>query len=125
LNTRAHISEDLQRLPSIVSEAFGDALIEDVAPAIARAWKGQIVALDVIDTRTYLEGVAPGEPVETGDGVTVEIESIPAAGYAGAIRRGRGGSYDYVGRRVAEQGIEAAEGDIRAALNKAGRKVRG
>jgi hypothetical protein len=125
VSARVHISEDLYRLPSIVEEAFAAALIDDVAPAIAREWKGQITALDVIDTRTYLEGVAPGEAVGGGNVLTVEIESAPAAGYASAIKRGRAGSYDYVGQRAAEQGLEAADGDVQAALDKAGKKVRG
>jgi hypothetical protein len=125
VSARVHISDDLRGLPGIVEETFGAALVDDVAPAIAQAWKGQIVALDVIDSRTYLDNVAPGEAVEGAEGLTVEIESVPASGYASAIKRGRAGSYDYVGRRVAEQGIEAADGDIRAALDKAGKKVQG
>lgn len=123
MSARVHISDDLRRLPALVEETFRDALVDDIAPAIAREWKGQIVGLDVIDTRTYLEGVAAGDPTEGAGGVTVTVESEPASGYASAIRRGRGGNYDYVGRRVAEQGIEAADGDIRAALDKAGKKV--
>lgn len=123
MSTRAHISDALRRLPAVIEETFRAALVDDIAPAIAREWKGQIVGLDVIDSRTYLEGVAPGDPVETAGGVTVTVESEPAAGYASAIKRGKGGNYDYVGQRVAEQGVEAADGDIRAALDKAGKKV--
>jgi hypothetical protein len=125
VSARIHISEALRRLPSVIEETFRAALVDDIAPAIAREWKGQIVGLDVIDTHTYLEGVAPGEAVETAGGATVTIQSEPAGGYASAIKRGKGGSYDYVGRRAAEQGFEAADGDIKAALDKAGKKVQG
>ena len=121
----AKISEDLRKLPAIAEETFRAALVDEIAPAIAAKWRGKIIELDVIDTRRYLEGVRPGEPAEGSGVVTVEIESVPASGYASAIRRGRGGNYDYVGRRVAEEGLAESDGDIRAALDGAGRKVRG
>jgi hypothetical protein len=77
----------------------------------------------VIDTGNYLHAVRVTGSEGSGDGFTVRVEAPEAEGYAGAIRRK--GESGYVGQRVAEQGIEAAEGDIRAALDKAGKKVQG
>jgi hypothetical protein len=115
------IPDGVERLGSIIEDVFGRALVDEIAPAIANAWKGNIVALDVIDSRTYLNAVrvtdisgAPGEVI---------IEAPEAAGYAGAIKRK--GDADYVGRRVAEEAPKAAEGEIKAALDRAGERLNG
>jgi hypothetical protein len=119
------LSDDLKRLPSIVQQEFRASLKDEIAPAIAEHWQGRIVDLDVIDSRTYLEGVAADDPIETNDLYTINIESKPASGYASAIKRGHKGDYDYVGQRVAEEGIEQSDGDIQAGLDKAGKRVAG
>lgn len=123
--TTTTLSADLLRLPSIIEEVFGRALVGKIAPAVARRWKARILELDVIDTRTYLEGVKPGGPVPGASGLSVVVESERAGGYAAAIRRGRGGNYDYVGRRAAEEGLERAKPDIESALDRAGKEVAG
>lgn len=117
------ISAAVQHLDDIVEQEFGRAVIDDVAPAVARGWTGRIVTLDVIDSRTYLDSVRVTGVYDVGEGLTAMVEAPEAAGYAGAIRRK--GESDYVGRRVAEEGIQAAEGDIKAALDHAGDRMRG
>src|SRR6187455_1528699 len=96
------IPEALLQLDSIIEREFGRALIEDVAPAIARGWKGRIEALDVIDTRTYLNAVRVTSVLDEGDGLTAMVEAPEASSYDAVIKR-RGES-DYVGQRVAEEG---------------------
>lgn len=118
-----YIPNDLLRLPDIVEGEFGRALVDEIAPAIARAWQGRIIALDVIESRTYLNAVRLTEVHDVGEGLTATVEAPEAAGYAAAIKR-RGES-DYVGRRVAEEGIRAAGPDIEAALDHAGDRVKG
>ena len=83
---------------------FRGALVDEIAPAVERHWKGEIEELDVIDSRTYLNSV--GVDGESGGVFTVTVDSGAASGYASAIKRGHGGDYDYVGQRVAELGVE-------------------
>lgn len=116
-------SRDLRGLRSIIDEEYGQSLIDEVAPALERGWKGQITGLDVVDKGTYLEAVRVTDVTESGDVTTVMIEAQEAAGYAGAIRRK--GESDYVGRRVAEEGIRAAEDAISEALERTADRVKG
>src|SRR5687767_6858271 len=116
------LSPDLKRLPSIIAQVFKGALVDDIAPALERGWRERTVALDVIDTGTYLRGIDAGQPTESGDVFSVIIDTKPAESYAGAIKRGHG-VYDYVGQRAAEEGVDRADPDIRAALDRAGREV--
>lgn len=123
------IPEDLVRLPSIIEAEFGRAVIDDIATAIAREWKGQIVEVRAVDSSTYLDAVEPGEPVDTPGGLTVTVEAPEARGYSDVVERGwrtRGrGQESYRGRYPAKRGVEAAEGDIRDALDRAADRVRG
>jgi hypothetical protein len=121
--SRVLISDDLLHLGSVVAEEFKSRLVDEIAPALAKHWKGEIEELDVIDTGRYLAGVAPDEQSSSGDVTTIVIESKPASGYAAAIKRGHKGNYDYVGQRVAEQAIERADAEIRAALDGAGKRI--
>lgn len=116
-------SRDIRGLRSIIDEEYGEMLIDEVAPAVERGWKGEISHLGVIDKGTYLEAVRVTDVTESGDVLTVMIEAPEASGYAAVIkRRGEG---DYVGRRVAGEGIQAVEGEIGAALDRAADRVKG
>jgi hypothetical protein len=123
MSATVNISDDLRNFGAAAVDSFRRAQVEDIAQAYTRAWQGEIEDLDVIDTGTYLHGVAADYAEEHGGVTTVVIESKPASGYAAAIKRGRGGSYDYVGQRVAEQAIERADGDVVVALDKAGKRI--
>jgi len=115
-----YLSPAIRELERVIVSAFSDA--QDAAAAsIAAGWKGEIVELDVIDTGNYLQAVRVTDTVEEGETRTVMVEAPEAGGYAAAIRR-RGES-DYVGRRVAEQGIAQATGAITQALVRAGAQV--
>jgi hypothetical protein len=123
--SEVYISPAIFQLPNLTKEAFGDAQ-DDIAQKIAGNWKGRIIELDVIDTHTYLSAVAVQDEVqESGDMRTVMIEAPEAAGYASAIKRGHDGDYDYVGQRVAEEGIKTSDGEIKSALDRAGDRVKG
>jgi len=115
------ISNDLKNLDRIIGDEFSRALTDEIAPDVAARWKGKVVEYDVIDTGSYLESIGVGDVSEGRDGATFVVEA-PGAPYAGAIKR-RGG--DYVGRRAAEEGIEAADADINAALDRAADRVKG
>lgn len=118
------IPADLDRLGDIVADEFGRALIENVAPAIARHWKGQIQAVEAVDSRTYLDSVEPGDAFNAGEGLTVIIEAPEARGYSDVVERGRRDG-SQAGRFPAQRGVEASEGDIKAGLDRAGDRVRG
>jgi hypothetical protein len=118
------ISGDLLRLGDIVEEEFGATLIDEVAPAVARHWRGQIEAVGAVDSRTYLDAVEPGEAFNSGEGLTVVVEAPEAGGYSDVVERGRRDG-SQAGRYPAQRGVEAAEGDIKAALDRAGDRVRG
>lgn len=120
----AVISSDLLRLDRIIEQEFGAVLIDEVAPAVARHWKGQIETVGAIDSRTYLDAVSPGEAFNDGDGLTVMVEAPAARGYSDVVERGRRDG-SQVGRFPAQRGVEAAEGDIKSALDRAGDRVRG
>lgn len=120
----AAISPDLLRLGDIIEEEFGAALIDEVAPALAQHWKGAIEAVEAVDSRTYLDSVEPGEAFNSGGGLTVIIEAPAARGYSDVVERGRRDGTQ-VGRYPARKGVEAAEGDIKSALDHAGDRVRG
>ena len=117
------VSKDLRGIRSIIDEEYGEALIDEVAPALARGWKRESTQLEVIDKGTYLEAVRVTDVSRSGDVTTVMIEAPEAAGYAGAIKRK--GESDYIGRRVAEEGIRAADDAIGDALDRAGERVKG
>lgn len=119
-----HIQPGLLRLGDIVEEEFGRALLEDVAPALARNWKAQIEAVQAVDSRTYLDAVEPGEPFTEGGGLTVIIEAPEARGYSDVVERGRRDG-SQAGRFPAKRGVEASEGDIKAGLDRAGDRIRG
>lgn len=120
----SEISRDLERLGDIVEQEFGAALIDEVAPALARHWKGEIEAVGAVDSRTYLDAVEPGEAFNSGEGLEVVIEAPAARGYSDVVERGRRDG-SQVGRYPAQRGVEAAEGDIKSALDRAGDRVRG
>lgn len=118
------IPRDLERVGDIVAEEFGRALIDEVAPSIARHWKGQIEAVGAVDSHTYLDAVEPGEALAAAEGLTVIIEAPAARGYSDVVERGRRDG-SQVGRFPARRGVEAAEGDIKSALDRAGDRVNG
>jgi hypothetical protein len=117
-------SADLLRLGDIVEQEFGAALIDEVAPTIARHWKGAIQEVGAVDSHTYLDAVEPGEAFSEGGGLVVIVEAPEARGYSDVIERGRRDG-SQVGRYPAKRGVEASEGDIKAALDRAGDRVRG
>jgi len=116
-----YLSPAIRELERVIVSAFSEAQ-DKSADAIAAGWKGEIVELDVIDTGNYLQAVRVTDTVADGETRIVMVEAPEAGGYAAAIRR-RGES-DYVGRRVAEQGIGRADGAITQALERAGAQVR-
>jgi hypothetical protein len=118
------IPRDLERLGDIIEQEFGAALIDEVAPAIARHWKGAIEEVGAVDSHTYLDAVEPGEAFNGGEGLVVIVEAPAARGYSDVIERGRRDG-SQVGRYPAKRGVEAAEGDIKSALDRAGDRVRG
>ncbi|HLL74811.1 MAG TPA: hypothetical protein VK421_06060 [Pyrinomonadaceae bacterium] len=119
----SQITQNTDRIGPDILAAFSPAWLRDeVVPAVEHGWQGGIRDLRVIRTGTYLESVGLAEFTVTGDGATATIDSVH---YSGWIKRGRGGNYDYVGRRAAEEGLRKADPDIRAALDGAGQKVEG
>lgn len=114
-------SNDLSRLPEIVLREFSAAQ-DEAAEVLAREWRGQIIAIDLIDSGNYLQAIEVGGEQLSGDVRTITIDAERASGYAGAIRRK--GEADYAGQRVAEDAVRTAEPGIRAALDKAGDRIR-
>ncbi|HEY0003730.1 MAG TPA: hypothetical protein VGB17_02880 [Pyrinomonadaceae bacterium] len=115
------ISESVRHLDRIALEVFRGAQ-DEIAREIAANWKGQIIHVQLIDTGNYLQSVRVTDTEESGDSRTVMIEAPEAGGYAGVIKRK--GESDYVGRRVAERGIERSEGAIGAIMDRAGNKLK-
>jgi len=117
----AIISPAVFDLPRAIDLQFAEAQ-DRVAEHLRDAWKGQIVAIDLIDTGTYLQAVGVEEVFESGDVRTVTISSGRASGYAAAIRRK--GESDYAGQRVAEEGIRISDSEINRELERAGARLK-
>ncbi len=115
-----YISPAILDLPRAI-EAYFSVAQDKSAQAIAREWKGAIVSIDLIDTGNYLAAVGVEGVAASGSTRTVTIGAERASGYAAAIRRK--GESDYAGQRVAEEGIRAADGEIQAALDRAGDRL--
>jgi hypothetical protein len=115
------ISPAVLDLPRAIDAAFADAQ-DDIAEVLAKGWRTNIIALDVIDSRTYLESVDVADPIQVGRVRTVAIEAPEAGGYASAIKRKA--DSDYVGQRVAENAVEQSDGHVNAALDRAGDRLK-
>lgn len=117
---QAYLSPAIADLPRAIVAAFADAQ-DVIAERLAAGWKGQIQAIDLIDTGNYLSAVEVEGIEATGDVRTVTVGAERASAYAAAIRRK--GESDYAGQRVAEDAIKAADAEIKSELERAGRRL--
>ncbi len=117
-----HLSPDLLRLPQIAVEAFEGAQDAIALRILPEAWRGEIIAIDLIDTGTYLSAIRVGDVMESGGVRTVPVIAPEADSYAAAIKRKA--DSDYAGQRVAEEAIEASDNSIIDELDRAGNSLK-